>query len=596
MTGVPVISQQLSLVIGGHVDHGKSTIVGRLLADTASLSNGKLEQVRAMCDRNSKPFEYAFLVDALKDEQAQGITIEAARIFFKTAKRQYVIIDAPGHIEFLRNLVTGAARAEAAFLVIDAKSGVQENSRRHGFMMGLLGICQVVVLVNKMDLVGYDRCTFERIESEYREFLSRFDLVPHRFIPVSGRHGENIARTSGAMPWYVGPTMLQALDAFESPPPDTARPFRMAVQGVYKFTRRGDDRRIIAGSIDSGRLSVGDTVVFLPSRKSAKVATIEAFSCPVQTSAAAGNATGFTLREQLYVARGELAARADEPPPRVTDRIVSSIFWLGRRPLSPNRQYILKLGTARVPMRVDAVQRVMDASTLEVSEQKQHVDRNEVAECTLHLARPIACDLASEFPRTSRFVIVDDFEICGGGIVRGVAPPTMNDVVHREDTGLGAWQSSAISADTRAERYGHRATVVLIGGADPAARGRLSAALEHALFDAGAMVIAIGVATPSGDPNTSPDSADERRDSHFRQFAATVSLLREAGLIVVATAPSLRHDNIEFVRSAVGDESLCVVWIGSTPPIGIAADLVVGDLARDAVAQIRQALHKTAIL
>src|SRR5262245_52180884 len=204
-------AQRLSLVIGGHVDHGKSTIIGRLLADTGSLPEGKLEAVRANCERNSKPFEYAFLLDALKDEQAQGITIDAARVFFKTAQRPYIIIDAPGHIEFLRNLVTGAARAEAALLVIAAKEGVQENSRRHGYMMSMLGIRQIVVLVNKMDLVGFDRSTFDRIAAEYREFLGRLDVIPDGFIPVSGREGDHIARRSEAMQWYDGPTVLEAL-------------------------------------------------------------------------------------------------------------------------------------------------------------------------------------------------------------------------------------------------------------------------------------------------------------------------------------------------------------------------------------------------
>ena len=177
-------AQRLSLVVGGHVDHGKSTIIGRLLADTGSLPEGKLEQVRANCERNSKPFEYAFLLDALKDEQAQGITIDAARVFFKTAQRPYIIIDAPGHIEFLRNLITGAARAEAALLVIDAKEGVQENSRRHGYMMAMLGIRQLVVLVNKMDLVNWERATFDRIVAEYQSFLGQLNVTPQGFIPV----------------------------------------------------------------------------------------------------------------------------------------------------------------------------------------------------------------------------------------------------------------------------------------------------------------------------------------------------------------------------------------------------------------------------
>src|SRR4029450_6937974 len=179
----PAAEERMNIVIGGHVDHGKSTTVGRLLADPHSLPEGKLEAVKALCERTARPFEYAFLLDALKDEQSQGITIDAARGFFKRSKRHYIIIDAPGHIEFLKNMVTGASRAEAALLVIDAKEGVQENSRRHGYMMSMLGVRQLAVLVNKMDLVGYDRELFMRLESEYRAFLGRIGVEPAAVIP-----------------------------------------------------------------------------------------------------------------------------------------------------------------------------------------------------------------------------------------------------------------------------------------------------------------------------------------------------------------------------------------------------------------------------
>ncbi|HUR05452.1 MAG TPA: GTP-binding protein, partial [Nonomuraea sp.] len=215
----------MNIVIVGHVDHGKSTVIGRLLADTHSLPEGKLEQVRAQCELNSKPFEYAFLLDALKDEQAQGITIDAARVFFKSAVRPYLILDAPGHIEFLKNMITGAARAEAALLVIDAAEGVQENSRRHGYMVSMLGVRQLAVVVNKMDLVGWDRGVYDRIVKEYSAFLEQVGIRPSGFIPVSGRGGDNIANRSPNLPWYEGPTVLGALDAFRNEPAPVNQPF-----------------------------------------------------------------------------------------------------------------------------------------------------------------------------------------------------------------------------------------------------------------------------------------------------------------------------------------------------------------------------------
>jgi bifunctional enzyme CysN/CysC len=410
--------QRMNIVIVGHVDHGKSTVIGRLLADTHSLPEGKLEQVRAQCELNSKPFEYAFLLDALKDEQAQGITIDAARVFFKSDLRHYLILDAPGHIEFLKNMITGAARAEAALLVIDAAEGVQENSRRHGYMMSLLGIRQLAVVVNKMDLVGWDQAVYDRIVREYGAFLDQIGLRPSCFIPVSARGGDNIADRSTQLSWYDGPTVLNALDQFRSEPQPVDRPFRMAVQDVYKFTKQGDDRRIVAGTIDSGAVSVGDTVIFYPSGKKSRVKTIEAFNRPTQHRAEAGWAVGLTLQEQIYITRGELATVEAEQRPQVTTRLRVSLFWLGKEPMIKRKEYLLKLGTARVTCRIEEILRVMDASTLDPTEQRSQIQRHDVAECVLRLDRAIACDLAEDIAATSRFVIVDDYEIRGGGIVR----------------------------------------------------------------------------------------------------------------------------------------------------------------------------------
>ncbi|NBV41879.1 adenylyl-sulfate kinase, partial [bacterium] len=230
----------MNVVIVGHVDHGKSTFTGRLLADTGSLPEGKLDQVKAWCAINSRPFEYAFLLDALKDEQAQGVTIDAARCFFKSDKRHYIIIDAPGHIEFLKNMITGAARAEAAMLLIDAHEGVQENSRRHGYMLSMLGIKQVAVLINKMDLADYREDVFESIKSEYSQFLNSVGVKPAAWIPISAREGDNLIHPSPNMPWYTGMDVLSVMDSFHKEQPAESLPFRFPVQDVYKFTAQGD--------------------------------------------------------------------------------------------------------------------------------------------------------------------------------------------------------------------------------------------------------------------------------------------------------------------------------------------------------------------
>ena len=374
--------ENMNIVIVGHVDHGKSTIIGRLLADTNSLPKGKLEQVQESCRRNSKPFEYAFLLDALKDEQKQGITIDSARCFFKTKKRNYIIIDAPGHIEFLKNMITGASRAEAALLVIDAKEGVQENSKRHGYMLSMLGIKQVTVLINKMDLVDYSEKVYNDIVNKYKSFLKQINLKSEIFLPVSGSKGDNIANKSNNLKWYKGPTVLTILDQFVTSKPSIEKPFRMPVQGVYKFTNNEDDRRIIAGTIDTGSISVGDEVVFYPSGKKSMVASIEAFNKDKKTKALSGEATGFTLKEQIYVKRGELATKHNEKAPKITTRIKVNLFWLSKSPMIKNKGYILKIGTTKVTAVIEEINNVINASNLKY-EKKDKIERHEVGECIL---------------------------------------------------------------------------------------------------------------------------------------------------------------------------------------------------------------------
>lgn len=585
-------AERMSIVIGGHVDHGKSTIVGRLLADTGSLPEGKLEQVRANCARNAKPFEYAFLLDALKDEQSQGITIDAARVFFKTARRHYIIIDAPGHIEFLKNMVTGASRAEAALLVIDAHEGVQENSRRHGYMMSMLGIRQLVVLVNKMDLVGLEQDRFDRIVAEYTAFLARIDVRPACFIPVVGRDGDNVARASTRMTWYGGPTVLEALDRFQPEGALVDRPFRMPVQDVYKFTAGGDDRRIVAGTIETGTVRVGDEVVFYPSGKRSRVKSIEGFNRPVRRDARAGEAAGFTLTEQIYVTRGELATLASEPKPQVTTRLRVSLFWLGRQPLVPKRDYQLKLGTTRVPVRLEQIHRVIDASNLASSESKDRVDRHDVAECTLKLNRAIAFDLADQLAATSRFVLVDDYEIRGGGIVREAMPDQQSWVREKVMLRNYKWEPSIIPIERRAERFSQRATLLLITGAREADRKGLGKDLEAQLFQEGRLVYFLGMGSVVYGVDADIARAGEPRE-HLRRLGEIANIMLDAGAILIVSAAELSQEDLEVIKTAVDPERIEVVWVGDHVTTDIAYDLILGDAepASDGVDRIKRLLQ-----
>jgi bifunctional enzyme CysN/CysC/sulfate adenylyltransferase subunit 1 len=408
-------SERMNIVITGHVDHGKSTLVGRLLADTHSLPEGKLEAVRESCRRNSRVFEYAFLLDALEDEQKHGITIDSARIFFKSKKREYIIIDAPGHIEFLRNMLSGASRAEAAALVIDAAEGVAENSKRHGLLLSLLGISRVIVAVNKLDLINYDEGAFKAVRDEYAGYLEGLRIKPAAFIPVSAREGKNITEGAAEMPWYSGPTVLEALDDFRGLPSREDSFFAMPVQDVYRFSGEGDERRIYAGSIVSGKISAGDGVTFLPSRKEAHIKNIEVWNAPPKTGAIAGEAAGFTLEEEIYLKRGEVMLKsAEKAPVEISGRIRANVIWLGERPWGCGRSCLLKLGSAKVEARLERIENFLgEEGRAECGE----LHRHDAGSVILGLSSPIALSGFYDNPSLGRFVIVDGFDAAGGGIV-----------------------------------------------------------------------------------------------------------------------------------------------------------------------------------
>jgi len=591
--------QDIKLVLAGHVDHGKSTIMGRLLADTDSLPDGKLEQVKETCRRNSKPFEYAFLLDALKDEQSQGVTIDSARIFFETDFRKYIILDAPGHIEFLKNMVTGAARAEAALLVIDAAAGVQENSRRHGYMLSLLGIEQIAVLVNKMDLVDYDKQIYQEIKEEYHSFLQEIEIEPHTFIPVSGMEGDNLVELSPRMSWYQQETVLELLDSFENEKLPRNKPFRMPVQDVYKFTKGGDDRRIIAGSVASGSLEVGDEVVFYPSGKKSTVKTIEGFNEPEQTKVTTGKATGFTLDEQLFLTRGEVATRNGEAKPQVGTRLRANIFWLGRDPLVKDKTYDLKLNTARSQATLVEINRVIDASDLSQHQNKEQVERHDVAEVVLELDKAISFDLAGELAPTSRFVLVDEFEIAGGGIIQEALADEQTWVREMVMLRNYKWESSRITLEERAEKYSQEPTLVLITGEEDVGKKPTAKALEKELFDNGKIVYFLGIGNLLyGVDADIKHSEENQKEEHLRRLAEVSHIMLDAGTILIVTAIEISQQDLDLIKTTVDAEHIETVWIGENITTDVDYDLHIPDFKdeKEASRQIKSLLQDRGII
>ena len=519
------LREQMNIVIVGHVDHGKSTLVGRLLADTGAIDPAKITKIRRLCEQQGKHFEYSFLLDALEAEQAQGITIDSARCFFKSRKRDYIIIDAPGHIEFLKNMITGAARAEAAVLLIDAAEGVRENSRRHGYLLSLLGIRQIVVVVNKMDRVGFDAGVFETICREYTAFLEQLDVRPAAFIPVSALEGDFVVERTGRAAWYTGPTVLDAVDAFDKAPRPEERPLRMPIQDIYRFNRLGDTRRIIAGRITQGTVRVGDEIQFLPSGKKTRVASIESFSTASRTEVSAGQSTGLTMAEEIYVQRGDVLCTPDAPP-RVSDRLRVNLFWLGRQPLRRGRTYKLKLSTYSGLCELEKIVDVIDASQLTPSGHRDRVDRHEVAEVVLRLRKPLACDLSHEAEDTARFVLVDAYDLAGGGIVRDVLDPSGEDATARWTTETGA-----IDRPLREAKHGHRALLVVVHDDMDQNGQALAGALEESLWSSNHKVFRIHLT--KDDLHKLGGGQLEMKSINFARTAA----LLNAGEIVLATVP-----------------------------------------------------------
>jgi bifunctional enzyme CysN/CysC len=525
-------SENLNIVIVGHVDHGKSTLLGRLYADTGSLPDGKLEKVQAICKQQGKEFEYAFLFDAFLEEQEQGITIDTARTFFMWKGRQYIIIDAPGHKEFLKNMISGAARAEAAILLIDALEGVKEQSRKHGYLLSLLGVRQFAVVVNKMDLVGYRQDVFDGIEKEYREFLGQFKAVPSQFIPVSAKIGDNIANRSATMSWYSGLTVLETLSVFNKETARSEQPLRLPVQDVYKF----DARRIITGRIAAGRLKVGDHLVFSPSNKRANIRTVEAFNIePQPTEGQAGQSIGVTLDEQIFVERGEIASH-QEHLPSVSTAFRANLFWLGKRPLEKGRKYLLRVATKEVDCEVASIHRIIDTMDLAQQQGSSTISKNQVAELTLRTKTPIAFDLSASFEATGRFVLVDEYDIAGGGIITELVHDDqefLREEARRRDF---AWVEGEVTIEDRAQQYGHRAAVVLITGGRHTGKSFLARKLEgHLVADGRHAYLLDGENLRRG---LDADLSEEERGQTTemaRRYGEVARLLTDTGLIVVST-------------------------------------------------------------
>ncbi|MGH6947138.1 MAG: adenylyl-sulfate kinase [Kiloniellales bacterium] len=534
----------LKIVVVGHVDHGKSTLIGRLLYDTGSLPPGKAEELEAVSARRGMEIEWSFVLDAFQAERDQAVTIDATQIWFHTSKRDYVITDAPGHREFLKNMVSGAASAEAAIIVVDAAEGVRETSRRHGYLLHLLGIRQVAVAINKMDLVGFDETRFKTVARDIEQYLSDIGIQVSFVVPISARAGENIAKRGTATPWYTGPSLLEALDRFVPLQRLVEQPLRLPIQDVYKF----DERRILAGRIEAGSIAVGDRLLFSPSDKMATVRSLESWpDTQTASSASAGQSVGITLDEQIFVERGEIASHLERAP-LLTTVFRATVFWLGEQPLAVGRSYKLKLATREATVTVQAIAAMVDTDSL-ARQEVVEVPRNAVAEVVLRSREMLALDPFSSLPKTGRCVLIEGYDTVAGGVISMEGYPDQRAARAVRSTNITAVRHR-VGASERALRHGHKGGVLWFTGLSGAGKSTLAMAVEQHLFRKGYHVYVLDGDNVRHGLNANLSFSPEDRAENIRRVGEVAALFAEAGFICITAFISPYRSDRDRARAA----------------------------------------------
>jgi bifunctional enzyme CysN/CysC len=529
---LPYIKSPLRLVILGHVDHGKSTLVGRLLYETGSLPDGKLEAVEASCKKRGQPFEWAFVTDALQAERDQNVTIETSHIWLRGKTRDIVIIDVPGHREFLKNMVTGAGAADAALLLVDAKEGISQQTRSHAKLLQCLGIQHIIIAINKMDTVGYKQSTFKKLEKDCRAYLKMLGMTPRSVVPVSARQGDNVSKRSKAMPWYKGKSLLALLAAVSAPNKSSSLPLRFLVQDVYKQ----NVKRIIAGRVESGVLTVGNTLLFSPAGVKAKVRSIEGWPKSLK-KAIAGQSIGITLDNPIFVERGQVASH-EKRAPLVTNLFDAQIFWLGKLPLENGTVLTLKIGTQE--------------TSVEIRSQKT-VAYGSIAQVALRTRGQVAVDADA----LGRFALVQDGEIRGGGrvIISSAHDRRVPSAAKSKNI---ATEAFGITHAMRAQKNNHKGGVIWLTGLPASGKSTIARLAQKKLFDMGCQVFVL-----DGDNIRQGLSRDlgfsvADRSENIRRVAEAAALFSDAGMIVITSFISPYEKDRELACAARPDDFHCV--------------------------------------
>ena len=566
----------LRFITCGSVDDGKSTLIGRLLFDTKLLFEDQLAALDGISRRygtQGETIDLALLVDGLQAEREQGITIDVAYRFFATPKRKFIVADTPGHEQYTRNMATGASTADLAVILIDARKGVLTQTRRHSFIVHLLGIRHVILAVNKMDLVGFEEDRYAAIVADYRSFAQRLGLAEVRPVPISALDGDNLFHRSDRMAWYDGPTLLDLLETADAAHDATAAPFRLPVQWV---NRPAPDYRGYSGTVVAGTLHPGDRVVVQPSGRSSRVVRIDTADGALDAAQPEQSVT-VVLADDVDVARGDVLAAADGPEMMVADQLAAHLLWMHDDPLLPHRDYLMKIGHRLVTASVMRLTHTVNISTLD-EQPTSALGLNEIARCQIATDRPIAFDPYQTVRDTGAFILIDRFtnETVGAGMI---------DFALRRATNI-RWQELAVDRAARSRQKGQRPCILWFTGLSGSGKSTVANAIEKLLLAEGRHSYLLDGDNIRHGLNHDLGFTDQDRVENIRRVAEVARLMVDAGLITLVSFISPFRSEREMARRLVDDGAFIEIYV-DTPievceardPKGLYAKARAGQLA-----------------
>jgi bifunctional enzyme CysN/CysC len=543
----------LRLLTCGSVDDGKSTLIGRLLHDSKMIYEDQLSAIKADSVKSGTTggtIDLALLVDGLQAEREQGITIDVAYRYFSTAKRKFIIADTPGHEQYTRNMATGASTCDLAVILIDARHGVQVQTRRHSFITSLLGIKHIVVAINKMDLVDFSEAVFEQIKTDYIYFSAKLPKADFQFIPLSALNGDNVVNASSSMPWYEGPTFMNLLENVEIAKDRNLRDLRFPVQYV---NRPNLNFRGFCGTIASGIVRKGDEIVVLPSQKKSRVKSIVTYDEELE-SAFTDMAITLTLEDEIDVSRGDMIVHSDNYPV-VTDSFRATVVWMADQSMLVGKQYDFKFGTKAVMGRVATLKHRIDVNTLEKGPAPT-LELNEIGECDITVEQAVCVDHYKANRSTGAFIVIDRLSnvTVGAGMIHvspndsTVKTQATNSTIH-------------VTREERAARYGQNPATLMFIGVSGSGKSTLAHGLERHLFDMGRVSTVLdGKAMRLGISKDLPHDADGRAEN-LRRSAHIAKLLNDSGLICCAAFVAPNKDSREHARTIIGKDSCIIVYL-----------------------------------